>query len=70
MDVHFFQGGLVMLRKSTAIHILDACDLLLFEREDAWDIHVILENSSEFQVNRCYRNFIGEIIRQCGSAVR
>jgi hypothetical protein len=55
-----------MLRKNTVIHILDACDRILFNREDANDIHTMLEVSSEMQVNRCYQAYLKEIIRQCG----
>ncbi|MBN1498113.1 MAG: hypothetical protein JXA07_15175 [Spirochaetes bacterium] len=54
-----------MLRKSTVIHIMDASDRILFNREDADDIHAILEGSSLEQVNRCYASYLKEIVRQC-----
>lgn len=54
-----------MLRKNTVIHILDACDRLLFDRDDADDIRFILEHCSEEQANRCYRAYVKEIVRQC-----
>lgn len=54
-----------MLRKKTVINILDACDRILFNREDANDIHAMLEISSERQVNRCYQAYLKEIMRQC-----
>jgi hypothetical protein len=54
-----------MLRKNTVIHILDACDRILFNMEDASDIHTMLEISSETQVNRCYHAYLKEIVRQC-----
>ena len=54
-----------MLRKNTVIHILDACDRILFNREDADDIQMMLEHSSETQVNRCYQAYLKEIVRQC-----
>jgi hypothetical protein len=54
-----------MLRKNTVIHILDACDRILFNFEDANDIHTMLEDSSETQVNRCYHAYLKEIVRQC-----
>jgi len=54
-----------MLRKNTVIHILDACDRILFNKEDANDIHAMLEFSSETQVNRCYKAYLNEILRQC-----
>ncbi len=54
-----------MLRKRTIIHILDACDRILFNREDADDIRLMLENSSELQLNRCYQAYLAEIKRQC-----
>jgi hypothetical protein len=54
-----------MLDKKTIIHILDACDSILFNGEDASTIHFMLENSSEAQVNRCYRAYLSEIVRQC-----
>jgi hypothetical protein len=54
-----------MLQKNTIIHIMDSCDKILFDREDANIIHLILESSSEHQVNRCYRAYLKEIARQC-----
>jgi hypothetical protein len=54
-----------MLRKNTIIHIMDACDRILFNREDADTIHFILESSSEVQANRCYCAYLHEIVRQC-----
>jgi hypothetical protein len=54
-----------MLRKNTVIHILDACDRILFSRDDADDIRFILEHVSEEQANRCYRAYLTEIVRQC-----
>ena len=56
---------ITMLRKNTVIHILDACDRILFNKEDANDIHAMLEFSSETQVNRCYKAYLNEILRQC-----
>jgi len=56
---------ITMLRKNTVIHILDACDRILFNKEDASDIHAMLEISSERQVNRCYQAYLKEIVRQC-----
>ncbi len=55
-----------MLEKNTIIHILDSCDRILFEREDADTIHFMLECSSPVQVNRCYCAYLHEILRQCG----
>ena len=54
-----------MLRKNTVIHIMDACDRILFNFEDANDIRTMLEISSETQVNRCYQAYLEEIVRQC-----
>ncbi len=54
-----------MLRKNTVIHIMDACDRILFSRDDADDIHFILEHVSEEQANRCYQAYLSEIARQC-----
>jgi hypothetical protein len=54
-----------MLDKNTIIHIMDACDRILFNGEDARTIHFMLETSSETQVNRCYRAYLTEIVRQC-----
>jgi hypothetical protein len=56
---------IAMLQKHTIIHIMDSCDKILFNREDANIIHLILESSSEDQVNRCYRAYLNEIARQC-----
>ena len=56
-----------MLRKYTVIHILDACDRILFSRDDAHDIHCILEDLTEEQANRCYRAYLTEIVRQCSA---
>jgi len=56
---------IAMLQKNTIIHIMDSCDKILFDREDANIIHLILESSSEHQVNRCYRAYLKEIARQC-----
>jgi hypothetical protein len=55
----------VMLKKNTVIHIMDASDRILFNREDANDIHAILDASTEEQVNRCYLAYLKEIVRQC-----
>lgn len=54
-----------MLKKHTIMHILDACDRLLFDREDAEDIRMMLAGASELQLNRCYQAYIEEIKRQC-----
>lgn len=54
-----------MLDKSTIIHIMDSCDRILFNREDADTIHFMLETSSPAQVNRCYNAYLYEILRQC-----
>lgn len=54
-----------MLRKKTVIHIMDACDKILFSRDDADDIHYILERLSVEQANRCYQAYLYEIVRQC-----
>lgn len=54
-----------MLEKNTIIHILDSCDRILFDREDADTIHIMLENSSPSQVYRCYGAYLSEILRQC-----
>ena len=56
---------IAMLQKNTIIHIMDSCDKILFNREDANIIHLILESSSEDQANRCYRAYLNEIARQC-----
>lgn len=58
-------GEVAMLKKNTVIHIMDASDRILFNREDAEDIHLILENSPEDAVNRCYAAYLREIVRQC-----
>ncbi len=55
-----------MLGKNTIIHIMDSCDKILFDRDDAQIIHFILETASERQANRCYSAFLSEIARQCG----
>jgi len=55
-----------MLRKNTIIHIIDSCDRILFDREDANIIHFMLADASERQANRCYRAYLKEIARQCG----
>ena len=54
-----------MLRKRTILHILDACDRILFDREDADDIRLMLEGASDQQLNRCYQAYLHEIKRQC-----
>jgi hypothetical protein len=54
-----------MLDKSTVIHIMDSCDRILFEREDADTIRFMLETSTREQVNRCYCAYLREILRQC-----
>ena len=55
-----------MLRKKTVIHIMNASARILFNNEDAEIVRFMLEGASENQANRCYRAFIGEILRQCG----
>lgn len=54
-----------MLKRTTIIHILDACDRILFSPEDAEDIRLMLEGATDNQILRCYRAYLGEIIRQC-----
>jgi hypothetical protein len=54
-----------MLEKNTIIHIIDSCDRILFDREDADTIHFMLVSSSSAQVNRCYNAYLSEILRQC-----
>ena len=54
-----------MLDKSTIMHIMDSCDRILFDREDADTIHFMLETSTSEQVNRCYHAYMREILRQC-----
>ncbi len=54
-----------MLRKRTVIHIMGSSTRILFNVEDAHIIRFMLEGATEIQANRCYRAFIGEILRQC-----
>ncbi|MCP4130662.1 MAG: hypothetical protein GY754_06740 [bacterium] len=54
-----------MLKKSSAIHILDACDNILFDKEDAREIRLMLNHLNEYEVNRCYCSYMIEIARQC-----
>lgn len=65
MEVSTGGASSAMLEKNTIIHILDSCDRILFDREDADTIHIMLESSSPSQVYRCYGAYLAEILRQC-----
>jgi hypothetical protein len=55
----------IMLKKDTIIHIMDASDKILFNKDDAEMIHFILNQATEADVNRCYQAYLKELLRQC-----